>query len=61
MEYGARTIVQYPSHIWLWAVIDRIDIFLWLYAGVNALYAGRMMLVLLIRLGRFAPRQEASK
>lgn len=55
VEFVARTIVQYPSHIWLWAAIDRIDIHLWLYAAVNVLYSARMLLLLLVRLGRFAP------
>ena len=55
VEFVARTIVQYPSHIWLWAAIDRIDIHLWLYAGVNVLYSARMLLLLLVRLGRFGP------
>ncbi len=54
IEYVGRIVVQYPTHIWIWAAIDRIDIYFWLYIGINALYAARMMLVLLLRLGRFS-------
>ena len=56
IELLARIVVQYPSHIWLWAAIDRIDIFFWVYAGTNALYVAQMFLILLVRLGGFAPR-----
>jgi phosphatidylglycerophosphate synthase len=57
IEHLARIVVHYPSHIWLWAALDRIDIYFWAYITVNALYVGRMLLVLLVRLGRFEPRR----
>lgn len=55
VEHAARTVVHYPSYIWLVAAFDRIDVYFWAYAGVNVLYAGRMFLAIAIRLGRFAP------
>jgi hypothetical protein len=57
VEHAARTVVHYPSYIWLVAAFDRIDIYFWAYVGVNALYAGRTFLIILLRLGRLAPGQ----
>ncbi|HTM21795.1 MAG TPA: CDP-alcohol phosphatidyltransferase family protein [Kofleriaceae bacterium] len=53
IEHLARTVVHYPSHIWLFAAFDRLDLFFWIYGGVNVLYLARTSLVLLLRLGRF--------
>jgi hypothetical protein len=61
LQHAGRIVVQYPTHIWLWAAIDRIDVHFWLYGGANALYAAQMMLILIVRLGRFSPRSEASE
>ena len=55
LEHLARTVVHYPSHIWLFAAIDRMDLFFWIYGGVNVLYLARTSLILLLRLGRFEP------
>jgi len=57
LEHAARTVVHYPSYIWLCAAVDRLDIFFWAYAGVNALYLGRTFLIILLRLGRFTARE----
>jgi hypothetical protein len=56
VEQVARTVVHYPSYIWLVALIPpgRLDIFFWAYAGVNAMYAGRCFLQIVLKLGRFA-------
>ncbi|MBI4954569.1 MAG: CDP-alcohol phosphatidyltransferase family protein [Myxococcales bacterium] len=43
---------HYPSHIWLWAAVGRLDLFFWLYAAINLLYLGRGWLGLLVRFGR---------
>jgi phosphatidylglycerophosphate synthase len=43
---------HYPSHIWLWALAGRMDAYLWLYVGLNALYLGRGWLGLALRFGR---------
>lgn len=52
----ARLISQYPTTLPLFAVADRLDLFLYAYAGVHVLYIGQTTLVVLWRLGRFAPR-----
>lgn len=59
LEHLARTVVHYPSYIWLCAAFNRIDIFFWIYSGVNVLYLARTSLVLLLKLGRFAPAAPA--
>jgi phosphatidylglycerophosphate synthase len=54
LEHGARTVVHYPSYIWLVALAGRIDIYFWAYAAVNVLYLARCLLSILVKLGRFA-------
>jgi phosphatidylglycerophosphate synthase len=56
VEYVARIAVHYPAYIWAAAAVDRIDLFFWIYAGVNTLYAGRTFLAIAWRLGRFDRR-----
>jgi len=58
LEAGARVVVHYPSYILLVALIPpgRLDVYFWAYAGVNALYAAKASLSVLVKLGRFAPR-----
>jgi len=51
----ARSISQYPFSLPIFAAVDRLDIFLYAYAAVHLLYLGRTTLVVLLRLGRFAP------
>ena len=58
-ERLARVLVHYPSYIWLAAILDRIELYFWAYAAVNALYFARMMLSIGTRLGRFAPPPDA--
>lgn len=53
LEHAARSVVHYPQYIWLCAIVDRIDIYFWAYAGVNLLYIGRAGLAIAWRLGRF--------
>jgi phosphatidylglycerophosphate synthase len=60
IEYPARIVVHYPSYIWLCAAVNRIDIYFWAYAAVNALYLAKSFLVILVRLGRFAPAPPAA-
>jgi hypothetical protein len=59
LEHSARIVVHYPSYIWLCAAVNRIDIYFWAYAAVNALYLGRCLLGVFLRLGRFAPAAGA--
>ncbi len=58
LEHAARVVVHYPSYILIVALIPpgRLDIYFWAYAAVNALYAGKSSLQILLKLGRFAPR-----
>jgi hypothetical protein len=58
VERAARVVVHYPQYIWLCAAFDRIDIYFWAYAGVNALYLAKSFATIVLRLGRFAPRAE---
>ena len=53
VEWAARVVVHYPQYIWLCAVVDRIDLYFWAYAGVNALYLAKSFAAILLRLGRF--------
>ena len=43
---------HYPSHLWIWALVGRMDAYLWLYIALNALYLGRGWLGLVVRFGR---------
>lgn len=52
VEALGRFIVHYPSHIWLVALVNRIDIFLHAYVVMNAAYAARAFLGIARSLGR---------
>lgn len=52
VEALGRFIVHYPSHIWLVALVNRVDIFLHAYVLMNAAYAARSFLGLTLKLGR---------
>jgi phosphatidylglycerophosphate synthase len=60
LEHAARTVVHYPSYIWLVALLDRIDIYFWAYGAVSALYFARCMLAVALRLGRFDAGKRAA-
>jgi hypothetical protein len=47
-----RFLNHYPSHIWIFALADRLDVFFWMYVGLNLLYLGRGWLGLIVRFGR---------
>ncbi len=47
-----RFLNHYPSHLWLFALVNRLDVFFWLYTFNNLAYLGRGWLGLLIRFGR---------
>ena len=53
VEWAARFVVHYPQYLWICALADRMDIYFWAYAGVNALYLAKSMAGILLRLGRF--------
>jgi phosphatidylserine synthase len=54
LEWSARVVVHYPQYIWLCALVNRIDVYFWAYAAVNALYFAKSMAAIFFRLGRFA-------
>lgn len=47
---------HYPSHLYVFATLGRLDVFLWLYTANHALYLAAGWLGLFRRFGRFAPR-----
>jgi hypothetical protein len=47
-----RFLNHYPSHIWLFAAVQRLDIFYWMYLSLNLLYLARGWLGLVLRFGR---------
>ena len=47
-----RFLNHYPSHIYIWAIVGRLDLFFWLYLTLNLLYLGQGWLGILVRFGR---------
>lgn len=54
VEWCARVVVHYPQYLLIVALADRLDIYFWAYAAVNALYLAKTMAGIFLRLGRFA-------
>src|SRR5687768_7960849 len=54
VEFAARIVVHYPQYIWICALADRMDLYFWAYAGVNALYLLKTLAGIMVRLGRFS-------
>lgn len=48
-----RFLNHYPSHIWIFAIFGRLDVFYWMYVALNLLYLARGWLGLALRFGRF--------
>lgn len=48
-----RFLNHYPSHIWIFALAGRLDVFFWIYVAINLLYLARGWLGLVLRFGRF--------
>lgn len=61
VEWGARAVVHYPQYLWICALANRIDIYFWAYAGVNALYFARCLAQIALRLGRFERAPEGAR
>jgi phosphatidylglycerophosphate synthase len=59
VEWAARVVVHYPQYLWLCALANRIDVYFWAYAVVNALYLARSLAAILLRLGRFERARPA--
>ncbi len=47
-----RFLNHYPSHIWIFAAVGKLELFFWIYASINLLYLGRGWLGLVLRFGR---------
>lgn len=47
-----RFLNHYPSHLWIFALVGRLDVFFWIYLAINTLYLGRGWLGILLRFGR---------
>lgn len=58
IKMAARFISQYPACLPIFAAVDRLDVFLWAYGAVHVLYVGQTALVLVLKLGRFAPASD---
>jgi hypothetical protein len=61
VEVAARVVVHYPQYLWICALVDRIDLYFWAYAAVNALYLLKSLASIVLKLGRFAPRAVSSE
>ncbi|MSP72722.1 MAG: CDP-alcohol phosphatidyltransferase family protein [Myxococcales bacterium] len=55
-----RLISQYPTTLPLFALFNRLDLFLYAYGLVHLLYVGQIMLVLMWKLGRRTKGSEAA-
>lgn len=57
VAHGATTFLRflnhYPSHVWIFALAGRLDVFWWMYMAINLLYLGRGWLGVTLRFGRF--------
>jgi phosphatidylglycerophosphate synthase len=52
-----RFLGHYPSHLWLFALVGRLDLFFWVYVLINLAYLARGWLGIVIRFGAApAPR-----
>jgi phosphatidylglycerophosphate synthase len=60
IEFAARIVVHYPQYIWICALANRLDLFFWAYAGVNTLYFLKTLAAILLKLGRFGPRETTT-
>ena len=47
-----RFLNHYPSHLWFFALVNRLDLFFWLYTFNNLAYLGRGWLGLVVRFGK---------
>jgi phosphatidylglycerophosphate synthase len=46
-----RFLNHYPSHLWLFALVGRLDVFFWVYILINLAYLARGWLGVVIRFG----------
>ncbi|MEO1267579.1 MAG: CDP-alcohol phosphatidyltransferase family protein [Myxococcota bacterium] len=55
VEWVAQQMMNYPTYIVLLALFNAIEIYFWLYLAVYAVYTARTFMVIVLKLGRFAP------
>ena len=56
-ESLGRLVLHYPSWFLIVCAFNRLDVFVYAYAGAHVLYLGRSSLIILVKLGR--PRKRA--
>ncbi len=56
LKAAIRSISQYPGTLPIFAAFDALPIFVYAYGAVHLLYVGQSGLMLVWKLGRFAPR-----
>jgi hypothetical protein len=61
VEWAARIVVHYPQYLWICALVNRIDVYFWAYAGINALYLAKSFATIALRLGRFDRARSAGR
>jgi phosphatidylglycerophosphate synthase len=54
VEALGKFVMHYPSYLVYVAIFDRLDLFLHVYVGINALHAARSLLGIMRKLGRRA-------
>jgi phosphatidylglycerophosphate synthase len=59
IEALGRLALHYPSWFLIVCAFDRLELFLYIYVGAHVLSLGRVALIVLYKLGRFAPREPA--
>jgi CDP-alcohol phosphatidyltransferase len=47
-----RSLGHYPSHLWIFALAGRLDVFFWIYVLIHLAYLGRGWLGIIVRFGR---------
>jgi hypothetical protein len=52
VERVAKFLIHYPSYIWAAALAGRMELYLYPYVIVNALYAAKTLLGVALRFGR---------
>jgi hypothetical protein len=52
VEDLGRFLVHYPSYILIVAIADQAEVFFHVYIAVNAAYAARSLLGVVVKLGR---------
>ncbi|MDP9034020.1 MAG: CDP-alcohol phosphatidyltransferase family protein [Myxococcota bacterium] len=47
-----RFLNHYPSHLWVWALAGRLEVFFWIWVALNVIYLARGWFGLVLRFGR---------